>query len=502
MNISKQKFARLLGLCMALFITEFFGVRQVFAWYELEHFNYSNGELSTVSSGVWQPYSTFDEYQIVSNYAKATTTQISQNSFSGSAVMYGDLIWKNTSANYGAFQILTAPNSNPITFLVNSTSILESHNYANYTVTGIDWVHTRFKIDCNADTFTLYIGDESTTHALYDSCVTVNLFRLNQGSPASSNVQFDDILLTDNEQIWDPDVEVYELPDFEGDIHIGLEGSEISYPKNLICNITDDNDCQYTIRYGEDLIGWDFFLIPSAGITFPILDPELYAATSTALADQLQLKYSFNMATTTRGTIDYCVYLRELDEISANDRIYCDSSISHQSLEGLWEPTAFDSYCADACADLDSGDLSYPFSCALREAFCWCFNPSTESMNYLTSSVNALQEDFPMTVVNQAKQRIFGDIGTSSALSLSIDPLFPGDQSDAIFLTPTTFSEKLGAIWDDYFFPTMEYIMYFLTFLYLIGHVLKIRYSIHESVNVEPGTNFIAKKFKLSQRAR
>jgi len=465
MNTSKQKFPHVLGLCVALFITGFFGVCQVSAicFDRIENkaaSSFTNIYTTTPSAGHGIGFKMTAE----GNYS-ANSLKINSYLYTGT----------DGTAYLNIYQNSISPSN-----IIATSSILTEESIPSYS--GDPTILTNFNFSginfASSTTYFFVLRSSGIQLRLSPPLEDITIDAINQCTTSSCNVidgasaYFElNVCYTENMSV---------DPEWRTDPALGW-GTSLAYPDYYICNI-DGTNCDIKVDYGSGLIGWKLFLIPQADLVTPVINPEDIAMDWADLENDNLLQATFSATSTIRGDIVYCLYLQENDYVSENDKTYCDVHIFWQSLEGLWEPSEFDLYCADPCSDLSTSspewlgiampDFGYGFNCALRQTTCWAFNPSPQAIAKLSGSFQKMQNNFPFTVINDTIDTIYATSTATTSLAIGIDPLFPGDQSDSVFIETNTMSDKLGSIWDDYFFPTMEYIIYFLTFIYFFARFI------------------------------
>jgi len=246
------------------------------------------------------------------------------------------------------------------------------------------------------------------------------------------------------------------------------------------CFINEPCDWQFTytneaLEFGTS----SFYLIPYSAGMLPILDPA-DTATSTVQIDRRGFSRIDHFTVQNNIPItptEYCVYFQQQDgTITSGDRIYCGyflEFVEDDFLDDLLAEYNCSTICSDIASSTDwTGGFWYGLECGARKVGCWALVPSKSSVQKFSNATQQLDSVFPFSLVADV-QDIFTGYSTSTMGTITLDPMFPGDQSGVVLLSDTTISSKLGSVWTT-LYNTMENAMYFLTFCYFVMYFIEI----------------------------
>jgi len=262
----------------------------------------------------------------------------------------------------------------------------------------------------------------------------------------------------------------------------------IKMNKTQKCFINEACDWNFTYTNEAIELGTgEFFLIPYSAGVLPILQPATIATSSYLLDTRGYTrtgKFIIQNNATTEPT-EYCVYYQAVPAgVSSADRFYCGYFLEFNDDDYINELLA-EYNCTTICADIATstdwtGGFWYGLECGARKVGCWALVPSKSSIQKFSNATQQLDSVFPFSVFADIEDIVGGQATTT--IGISLDPLFPGDQSAIMLLDDTTIPSKFGWLWTT-LYMTMEKIIYFSTLLYFITYfVQKGRVSNEETI--------------------
>lgn len=450
-----------LGLCVALFLGANPAKANV-----TEYFDYSNGSLATVSNNLWS--TTGLSLQVISEEVKATTTsQYNTYNLEAKEYVYTHIKRKTTAGATASFmQFWNSDNQISTGFYNYQTELKAYGGTSLYTgVSNSSYTEYTMIVNCENDTYTIRANDANEiTNNLYTPCTTISKISIGNDAGSTATAYFDDFIevnfseLVDDEQ-WQTNVNLFQV------------SAGIEFPSYLKC--FPNEDCMLPYMYGSDMVGGKLFLIKEENYQLPIWDASQIDYASTTLTNTLIMKGTFNVTATSTGEQEFCYYWQEESgTISENDLTACNIHVIYAEdpeidrLLGL-----IDCNCDDIATSSEWYEgFTNGVNCGFRQATCWALKPSKSSINQFSNAVNDFNNVFPLTIYNQVDTEIKSLENSTSTMNITLDGFFPGDNSQYVVLTPTTLQTKLGTVWTT-LYATMEYIFYFLTFLYFVNYI-------------------------------
>jgi len=260
------------------------------------------------------------------------------------------------------------------------------------------------------------------------------------------------------------DVDIYELPDWDGEVYVGAEGANI--PRYIDCFL-NQADCQTWVNYTFDQIGQTAYLVPyvSGGD-----NNWLTGISSSTLEQKLIMREYFTLPTqTTATTTYYCIYI--VGELLANDTQLCLTAVYWTDEDDLGLPVYdIESACDDVATSTGDfwDDFRYGIECGIRKVVYWAFTPQPSSVQKFRENYETAKENFPVSVLNDY-QATFAAIEEYQGSNLTIpvgewwDKTSGPDPIATVELSTTTL---MGYIDEDFY---DDYMLYTKVFIYLIG---------------------------------
>jgi len=347
------------------------------------------------------------------------------------------------------------------------------------------WYDIDIFVNCTAGTWKVKVdgGDWSSNIADYGSCVALGVGTMNftSGNAVGIWYYYDEIYAGPWE--YDPIVFTggYIDPDLEQSLWEKSGGYDyLTMNKTLKCFL--DTPCDWDFSYSNEAFGGTFYLLPYSAGMLPILDPSLTATSSYAVNNRGYLrqgKFTLQSSAETAET-EYCVYWQASPTgVSSSDRIYCGyfaEFLLDDAIADLLAQYNCETICSDIATSTDwTGGFWYGLECGARKVACWAFVPSTASVQSFSSVIQKYNDVFPFSIVNETKEILLTSTTTASA-NITLDGFFPGDNSSIVVLDNQTISSKLGTVWAT-IRGTLDYVIYFLCFLYFIQYFLRSKQS-------------------------
>lgn len=240
-----------------------------------------------------------------------------------------------------------------------------------------------------------------------------------------------------------PNVEIIDFPEWSGNIQVGSEYA-LSYNQFNFCFLGED--CFLKYNYGYDAIGGNINLLYND-----------VSIASSSLIDQQYLTGQFLLEDEeTATTTDYCFVLTK----GESQQKYCDVSV--QWLDRSW--CNEETICSDVAT---SSDFLFGVQCGFRQTICWIFNPSDESIDYLSKNIQNFENSFPFNMVfdflNVATETIENSTTTGATFGIPwVSTTTPGEFDILPVIDQNTLNDIMpGAVVS----TVSEYTLYFVWFL-------------------------------------
>ena len=216
-----------------------------------------------------------------------------------------------------------------------------------------------------------------------------------------------------DDEFYFPSVEVIEYPEWHGNI---LAGSEYALAYNRFNFCFLGQDCFLKYNYGYDAIGGNIDL-----------QYEDVSIASSSLINQQYLTGQFLLDDVeSEQTKEYCFVLTK----GESEQKYCDVSV--QWIDRSWCDEEF--VCQDVAT---SSDFLYGVQCGFRQTICWMFNPTDNSIEYLSKNIQNFEHSFPFSLafdfINVAKETIENSTSTGAVFGI---PMVATSSEDQFYILP------------------------------------------------------------------
>lgn len=258
------------------------------------------------------------------------------------------------------------------------------------------------------------------------------------------------------------DIEIVSPPDFDTAITLDVASTSV--------------DVIYSFDYPRPLSPFLVFKIKQYDGNGSLLDDDYHSKQVNEMASTTS--YSVNMLASTTP-YHYVVQLFERESLVRQFAFGVYSSDTEWPTATGWD--IFPTYDIDsACDDVASSsgttadNFRYGMECALRKVMYWAVNPKDNTYFRLQQALLNAQEQFPISVYYQVQNTLL-DVRMASTSDISVTFLPAGDD---LGLTGEVFnshmlSDTFGTVWD-YFYNTLEYIIFAVGFLYFVFRIYKI----------------------------
>lgn len=276
------------------------------------------------------------------------------------------------------------------------------------------------------------------------------------------------------------DVEIIELPDWEGTVSVESEHL-LQYDRVNYCTI--GYSCQIWVNYNSNSVGYTVYLTEDDADRYDVSG----AIDWFEPINQLSMQDYFTVlpAETTHITKEYCVIA--VDHPTLTDWSDCNVQViwnyENTFLDNVFTEYDCDTICDSISTTSDSfwDGARYGIECGFRKVICWSFVPNDDSLVKFAKSVYTLQNAFPFTIYTQVEDTIKGvDLdNASTTLSMNWSTFgLPMDQ-DIVIASTTQMSGTFGNLWDKIYFIMQSsiYISFFFYILFRIMSMAKKRHS-------------------------
>lgn len=363
--------------------------------------------------------------------------------------------------NYINFDILSDGD-----FYINGSKLIENIALNQYYRVTFTWDKDNVFVRLDGDAYLAYALTTS-----YNASWPLTSLYITASAGNTASLYIDDIVFgLANFDEWTSGM--YELSDTEVDFFV---------PYQDLCFY--GYDCRITLHYNQMAIGSVANFIWDNGQP---LFPE-YATYSYTLQNVQPYEQTFlilaSTTPTSATTTPYAIFL----ETSAGD-------IMKAGMQIVWVDRATyeldyneESVCDDVASSTGSfaDDMRYGWECGTRKVIAWMFVASPDSYENLNESLDKLLASFPFSYFNETIRTFqeVDDYRSASSTTISMNAVLPTEyqsSSSPSIYSSDMFSSGLGIIWDNYFYPMLNYAIYFFTFLYFVNRFLSMSQKTNE----------------------